>query len=517
MTSASITGEVVRAAGSGEPRVPTVTPRWRRLLAAHYFWVVPGLVMLGLGRYQYLTPRLWRDEIATWSAAVRSVPELFDLLGNTDAVAGGHYLFMHYWIAVFGDSAASLRTPSLLAMAAAAALVALTGNHLHGGAGGLAAGLLFAAIPATSRFAQEARSYAFATLAAALATYLFVRALDRPGWGRWAWYSAALVLVGYAHLVALLLLSGHAVAVAWLLAVDRDRRLLRWPAAAGLGIAALSPLILVARRQRTTQIGWMPVPAAHDLLPTLTMVTASTLVAGALVGMAAAGSRRGGTRSLLVCAGGVLAPPIAGFVVSQSTPIWWPRYLLFLLPALALLAARALARAAIPAVVAGAVLVGLLGLPDQLAIRGPAGHEADRYPAGPWYTPPNWFGAARIVRSGQRPGDGIVYVGDSDRARSMFMLRSTMDYYLRTDAARPKDVYLDRSAAQIGAFWARECADPKACLAGTGRVWVVAVSIQDHIVAGARNDAGLAALQGYRSVQVWHPGGLTIELVQHTG
>lgn len=488
--------------------------RWRHFVATHYVWALPGLAMLALGRYQYATPRLWRDEMATWSAATRSVPNLLKLLHHRDAVAGAYYLFMHYWIAMFGDSIGLLRTPSIFAMAAAAILVALTGRRLYGPTGGLAAGLLFAVIPSVSRFAQEARSYAFAVAAVALATYLLVRGLERPTWTRWAAYTAAVVLVSYAHLIAVLILTGHVITVAWLAATSRNRRLWRWLIAIAAGIVALAPLAIVGRKQRTAQISWVPVPTLYDLLPTATMVAASTLVAGVLAGIAAVGLRRGDTRSLVLCTSGVVVPPVVCFAVSQASPVWLPRYLLFLLPAVALLTGRALSKTGLATVLAAVVVVGLLGWPDQKAIRTPTAHEMDGYPNPTWYTPPDWPQAGQIISSQQRPGDGIVYVGDSEEQRSSFRLRSTMNYTLRHDPGRPRDIYLAVSDAQIGSFWSQECPHPVTCLGDTPRVWVVAMSTETHLVAGSTKDPGLAALQGYQSVGVWHPGGVTIELVQ---
>ena len=43
-------------------------------------------------------PSFWFDEAATISAGSRSLPELWRLLGNIDAVHGLYYLFMHGWM-----------------------------------------------------------------------------------------------------------------------------------------------------------------------------------------------------------------------------------------------------------------------------------------------------------------------------------------------------------------------------------------------------------------------------------
>ncbi|MGH3265475.1 MAG: glycosyltransferase family 39 protein, partial [Trebonia sp.] len=166
-------------------------------------WAGPAVVTAALGLFELGTPQPWRDEFATWSAASRSLPQLWGMLHNTDAVLGVYYVGLHFWMAVFGDSPAAMRLPSVIAMVIAAAVVALIGRRLAGNAAGLAGGLVFAMVPSVSRYAQEARPYAFATLFAALATLLFLRAMERPRWSRWAIYAVVLAAAGTANLIAL--------------------------------------------------------------------------------------------------------------------------------------------------------------------------------------------------------------------------------------------------------------------------------------------------------------------------
>jgi len=118
--------------------------------------------------------------------------------GQIDAVLGIYYFGLHLWMAVFGDSATAMRLPSVIAMAAAAAVVSLIGRRLGGGVAGLASGLIFAVIPSVSRYAQEARPYAFATFFAALATLMFLRAMERPRWSNWIIYAVVLAAAGAA-------------------------------------------------------------------------------------------------------------------------------------------------------------------------------------------------------------------------------------------------------------------------------------------------------------------------------
>ena len=70
-------------------------------------------------------------------------------------------------------------------------------------------------VPSVSRFAQEARPYAFAMFFAALATLLFLRAMERPRWSRWALYAVALAAAGVANLIAVCVAAGPLLIVLW--------------------------------------------------------------------------------------------------------------------------------------------------------------------------------------------------------------------------------------------------------------------------------------------------------------
>lgn len=139
-----------------------------------------------MGGYRIAVPSFWRDEAATISGSRRPVGAILKLTTHQDAVHGPYYLLMHAVIAVGGTSETATRLPSLLAMCVAAGLTSVLGRRLARDSGlpaptvlGLLAGLALAAVPLTTRYAQEARPYALATLFAVLATYLLVRARQR--------------------------------------------------------------------------------------------------------------------------------------------------------------------------------------------------------------------------------------------------------------------------------------------------------------------------------------------------
>ncbi|MEU8297751.1 glycosyltransferase family 39 protein [Micromonospora sp. NPDC048909] len=476
-------------------------------------WLAPALLTLLVTGVELGRAQLWRDELATWSAATRSVGDLVRLAGTIDAATGPYYLLMHGWVALAGDSVVALRAPSVLAMTGAAALTALLGQRLAGARVGLLAGLLFAVLPGTSRYAQEARPYALATFFAVLATLLLVDALRRPGWARWAGYAAALAALGLTHLIALTLLAAHAVAVlaarrAGLAPADpaggqggpgrgRDGRWW-WLPAVLPALLLTAPLALAARSQRGRQLNWVDLVRPADLIALPGGVAQSSVVGGLLVGLAALGAARLGWRALLPgCA--VLLPVLLLFAAGLGVPIWVPRYLVFVVPFGCVLAAAALAAVPLPGGLAVLALAGLLGLPDQTALRHT--HEWPRS------APVDYRGVARIVAAGQRPGDAVVY---SPRDSWLF-LDLGLDYQLPD--RRPRDALLVEGQARRGSLWATECDRPAECLGGVPRVWLVVAGRRPDPVAAVPGAKGAALRNGFAVEQVWQRPGLTVALL----
>jgi mannosyltransferase len=182
---------------------------------------IPALAELLVGGYRIGGPSLWRDEGYTIVGSRRPVGAIWTLVKNQDAVHGPYYLLMHFVIAAGGISATALRLPSLIAMCLAAALTAAVGRRLAAAAGlpapsatGLVAGLLLTAVPLTTRYAQEARTYGLTMLFAVLATYLLTKAATSRRWAWWAGYALALTLVGMFSILAVLLAVAHGLSLA---------------------------------------------------------------------------------------------------------------------------------------------------------------------------------------------------------------------------------------------------------------------------------------------------------------
>ena len=138
-------------------------------------------------------------------------------MGHQDAVHGAYYVLMWAVVRLAGSGELATRLPSALAMAAAAGVVAMLGRRLVSPRAGLAAGLVFAAMPPVSWFGQDARPFAMETALACVASYLFIRVVNAGGSRRRRWlaaYAAALLLTGLANLFGLLLIAAHGVTLA---------------------------------------------------------------------------------------------------------------------------------------------------------------------------------------------------------------------------------------------------------------------------------------------------------------
>ncbi|GAA3758022.1 hypothetical protein GCM10022225_49160 [Plantactinospora mayteni] len=458
-------------------------------------WLWPALATLLVTGVQLDRAPLWRDELATWSAASRPLGDLLRLIGTIDAVNGPYYLLMRGWLAVAGDSVIALRLPSALAMAGAAALTTVLGARVVGRRAGLLGGLLFAVLPSTSRYGQEARPYALVTLLAVLATLLLCRALDRSRWARWLGYAVAVAGVGLANLFAVSLVVGHAFAALG------DRRAgvrVRWAVAVGGAVLVLVPLAVLGRSQQGRQLDWVGRPGPAALLGLPGSVVQAGMVGGLLVGLAAVGVATRGRRGVLLGLT-VLLPALLLFGAGQVTPLFVPRYLLFVVPFGALLAAATLAPLRPAAALAIVLVAGLLGVPEQAALRRT--HESPRS------APVDYPAATRIIAAHRQPGDGIVYLPRDGWA----FLDLATAYYLRAD--RPRDVLLAEDQVRRADFWATECAEPAACLATVDRLWLLAWGEHPDPLAQLPESRAAPLHARFHPTRTWTVPGLTVTLL----
>jgi mannosyltransferase len=558
----------ITAQPASDVTTPAADPPRRRPAAGYLPWALPAVVAAVLGLIEIDVPQLWRDELASWSASSRTLPQLWAMLHGIDAVLAPYYFGLHLWMAVFGDSATAMRLPSVIAMAAAAAAVALVGRRLAGGTAGLAGGLVFALIPSVSRYAQEARPYAFATLFAALATLQFLRAMERPGWWRWALYSVLLAAAGAANLIALCVAAAHLVIVA----VDFCQRTVRvggdgtpesgqklpggreetagtplqlvgrFCLAAVVGAVLVSPLVLEGHRQQVGQIGDQASPHVAQLVGISgglwqeLFSSVSVAVVVMLLAVAAVVFARGARPRVIAVYGLVLAvvPVIAVWMISNGPTSYWTfRYMLFSVTGwavgagigIAYLAERARASERLarlsrlngrisPRLVAAAVLValvGVVGVHDQIAVRDNEAHNLWAYPTLPSNgTPVDYQAAARVLRAHLQPGDKIAYqVSDENH----YQVDTSVAYYL--GQSRPETVFQAFTQVSSNSLQPTECVDPSQCITGTPRIWVIYVDhlAPDPFSALYSGQSSLLYTLGYQVQAQYQENGISVALL----
>jgi mannosyltransferase len=385
--------------------------------------ILPPAVTCAIMLTGVTVPSYWRDEAATLAAVRRPFGDMVAMLGNVDAVHGAYYMLIWVIARLFGTGELALRLPSVIAMTVAAFFVAALGRRLVSPQAGLAAGLLFAVVPDISLYGQDARSYAMVTATATIASYLLVRALGAPH-GRqrrwWAGYAISLAALGILNIFGLLLLAGHAVTMAVRMlrpAGDQSRRALalRWACAATAAVVVTSPLIASGWFQRG-QLSWLTAPGYAGLAsvtkligpPIMSLAVVAVLIAGVVVSALrrpAPGSpgRRLRSWSALtaLCAPWLVLPPAILLIGSAISPVYNFRYILFCVPAAALLGGAGLAALGRVGGTAALIVVAVLSLNSQVSFRLPGGHGDDIRQAD------------QIVAAASKPGDVVLYTNDN--------------------------------------------------------------------------------------------------------
>ncbi|GGM24619.1 hypothetical protein GCM10010129_81360 [Streptomyces fumigatiscleroticus] len=282
----------------------------------------------------------WRDETVSYAVGKRSLPELWHLVHNIDAVHGLYYFLAHISLAVWDGGVVTLRVVSVLGTLAAVLGTHAVGSRLADPVSGFLAAVAFLCVPQVQFYAQEARSYALVSAAVVWATWFFVRALQDSRRRWWAGYGVLLLFAGWLHEFALLVLLAHAVTL-W-----RGGRLRshgwRWLIVAAVAGAGVGPLAVISAGQASAQLDWLGRPGLREWLGFA--VPAAVAVC---LGRWLYRHRTGPRGAVTVAAVGVplLIVP-AGFLLTVSLirPWYVDRYVLYGMSGLALLIGAALRR-----------------------------------------------------------------------------------------------------------------------------------------------------------------------------
>jgi len=410
----------------------------------------------GLGRLP-----LWRDEVASVVAAGRHPSALWGMLLHSSDASLGLYYFLLAPLVRITQEPWALRLPSLLGALVTVAVTVDTARRLAGAWAGFLAGVLLAGNAMLLALAATARPYPLAMMAAACATrLLLLAAAGRPR--RAGAYGLWVVLGVYLHAMTALLFIAHGLALVLFGRFAPIRR----PFGLALGVAAVAavPLAVLVRAQ-SVQTAWLPLVRSAAQVGQVaeqfaggTSVAArawAVLVVGGVVLAFVVRPRGAPVGPLAVL---VALPPAVLIAAGTVVPLLSARYLVFVLPPLALLAAlgwAALGRAVlVPAtvalsVVAAAATVGWL--------------RDGAFPDDP-------EAAAAYLAAHDAPGDAVVFAPVWARTELHYFLQRRDDVVARDVGLRPGTV-----EAAVPSLYLPEAgaAEIREALRRARRVWVV--------------------------------------------
>lgn len=435
------------------------------------------------GRLAGLTAQsLWRDEVDSLRFAGRPLAELLHMFVKPGENGPLYFLLLRPWLELAGQSEFALRWPSAAAGVLAVPLVyALTRLILRLTGGGPHAGLTLNNVPLVTAllvainpyliwYSQEGKMYAALVVLVLAAHLAFLAAVAHGRWWRWLVYLALLAVSALVHVLAVLMVLVHAV---WLGCLWPQSRRSVLPFAVTLLVPALPYFALAGWWQVRLflspdfQTGHAVVPLPQLAAALLTgagqgvAAPASPWILAGLIFLALAGAtlgvtgdgmtqRRAGLRLAAMTVSWLALPALALFAISLRKPLFTDRYVIWTLPALAMLLAlglKAVARAWRP--------LGWLSLGLVVTVALQAGWRQAHTPIKA-----DFRAAAAYVQAHRQPGDRLLF--------QIPYVRYNYEYYAgaQSDWADGPYTNNDNPPQQVAAEMAQ-------ATAGAPAVWLV--------------------------------------------
>ena len=452
------------------------------------------LLALAVRLWALTRQAIWFDEAVLACFARLSTAEWLTYLRDT--IPGFFWIalikaplplvFMRGWTSLLGQGELVLRLPSLVLGLVAVLLIYRVARQLLGERTAPWASLLLALNPFHVYVSQQLSEYSLLLCLGLGSMSLW---LSAPDGGARPWWRAVLNLISLGVHPMGALVPG----VQLLLGLRRPRpwrRLTLWLEALPLALVMLYAALLASRPGEVSlTLGWVPGFSAASVVELLRQFFHGGLTHGHLalerpslwqaaalamtVLLALAGltslvrARSGALARLGVWAAAPLLAVAAASLVSGS--LWVPRYLIFTLPALLLLAAEGLTavcdhrrpRQAAAALVLGLTLGGCLWTQNQV----PSGSFRDLAPA---------------LRSQLRPGDGVLITPDRLVLPFGYHWDGRLPHWLRhaetVHHQLPADAVFINSDYHAESRRLEREAGLRRWLRGKRRVWVVAVT-----------------------------------------
>jgi 4-amino-4-deoxy-L-arabinose transferase-like glycosyltransferase len=443
--------------------------------------VLVMLLAFGLRMVHVASRPLWYDE--AFAVLYASLDHEGMIYGTVTPVAGAgaadvhpllYYFSLHTWMGVVGHSPFAARFFSVVLGMVTVALLWRLAAWCFDRQVGLVVGLLAAANPFHVAYSQEARMYALLGLAAVVAAWGLLRALDGGKRRWWALYAVGAALALYAHNLGAFVVLGLN-----LLALARRRWWRRLPAlilADAVALALFAPWligVLPGQLGFIERAYWLDAPGANEaaralMLPVLTFYEVPTLwllwvglfVSLVLLVLLILRAWRLRSRAgwfLLLC----WAPIAMLFAVAQWRPVYLERALLpsalFYLVALGWLLTRGRLPRLLNAGVAALLIVAVIG--------SLVGHYAyARFPRPPFRE------AVAYLQERVGPDDAVVHTNKLTFFPMHVYAPDLAGEFLADRPRSPEDTLALPTQEALGIFAAPTMAE---AAGETERVWLI--------------------------------------------
>jgi uncharacterized membrane protein len=215
----------------------------------------------------------WVDELFTLQYAIANFPDMMQKIVSDGAHPPTYYILLHYWVSLFGDSEASLRTPSAIFSVLSVYFTYKIGELLFDRKVAVIAALLLTLSEYSIYYAQEARMYSLLAFTSVLSVYFLLKLLKQQNlWTvfNYVWSSTLLV---YVHVYGLFIIVAQNIYILLSLYIFCDKdvgiHLKKWVLTQGCIILLSLPWLgfVIHRALRMAEEGfWVKTPTLHTVI-----------------------------------------------------------------------------------------------------------------------------------------------------------------------------------------------------------------------------------------------------------
>ncbi|HEY3373958.1 MAG TPA: glycosyltransferase family 39 protein [Candidatus Aquicultor sp.] len=240
--------------------------------------------------YHLSTASLWFDEAFSVRVSSMSFTNMLQEIIRTDFNPPLHFIILHYWMKLFGNSEASIRCLSAIFGIAAVYMMYRLGKYLFNKEIGIMSALLLALSRPNIYFSQEARGYSLMLFLTLMSFYFLFRLIDKRTTSSSVLYLLSSALLLYTHMFGVLIVVTQTVYLVFkavLYDLKHDRRFIQWlvrawPIYQMILLVAYAPWVMVYIHKLTEARSMAQQPLGWTLeQPSLAMLsTISTKLAG---------------------------------------------------------------------------------------------------------------------------------------------------------------------------------------------------------------------------------------------